>query len=54
MFALDNKAGCRFLTVDAYLDAVPFYVKNDFQFMNVEDNNPHTRLMYYDLMDLEE
>ena len=24
MFALDNKAGCRFLTVDAYLDAVPF------------------------------
>ena len=54
MFALDNKAGCRFLTVDAYLDAVPFYVKNDFQFMNVEDNNPHTRLMYYDLVDLEE
>ena len=30
MFTLDNKAGCRFLTVDAYLDAVPFYVKNKF------------------------
>lgn len=54
MFALDNKAGCRFLTVDAYLDAVPFYVKNEFQFMNAEDDDPHTRLMYYDLMDLEE
>ena len=53
MFALDNKAGCRFLTVDAYLDAVPFYVKNEFQFMNAEDNDPHTRLMYYDLMDLQ-
>lgn len=52
MFALDNKAGCRFLTVDAYLEAVPFYVKNEFQFMNAEDNDPHTRLMYYDLMDL--
>ena len=47
-------AFCRFLTVDAYLDAVPFYVKNEFQFMNTEDDNPHTRLMYYDLMDLEE
>ena len=54
MFALDNKAGCRFLTVDAYLDAVPFYVKNEFQFMNAEDDDPHTRLMYYDLMDLDE
>ena len=47
-------AFCFFLTVDAYLDAVPFYVKNEFQFMNAEDNDPHTRLMYYDLMDLEE
>ena len=48
----DPKLGCRFLTVDAYLDAVPFYVKNEFQFMNAEDDDPHTRLMYYDLMDL--
>lgn len=23
----DNKAGCRFLTVDAYADAIPFYIK---------------------------
>ena len=51
---VDVKAGYRFLTVDAYLDAVPFYVKNEFQFMNAEDDDPHTRLMYYDLMDLEE
>lgn len=47
-----NVTGCRFLTVDAYLDAVPFYVKNGFRFMNAEDNDPHTRLMYYDLMDM--
>lgn len=43
---------CRFLTVDAYLDAVPFYEKNGFRRMNAEDDDPHTRLMYYDLMDL--
>ncbi len=42
----------RFLTVDAYLNAVPFYEKNGFRFMNIEDNDPHTRLMYYDLMDI--
>ena len=52
MFVVENKTGCRFLTVDAYLDAVPFYEKNGFRRMNVEDDDPHTRLMYYDLMDL--
>ncbi len=52
MFVIENKTGCRFLTVDAYLDAVPFYVKNEFNFMNAEDSDPHTRLMYYDLMEL--
>ena len=40
------------LTVDAYLNAVPFYEKNGFRSMNAEDNDPHTRLMYYDLMDI--
>ncbi len=29
-----------------------FYEKNGFRFMNAEDNDPHTRLMYYDLMNL--
>lgn len=52
MFFFDNKTGCRFLTVDAYLKAVPFYEKNGFRFMNAEDDDPHTRLMYYDLMNL--
>ena len=52
MFVINNKTGCRFLTVDAYLNAVPFYEKNGFRFMNAEDNDPHTRLMYYDLMNL--
>ena len=52
MFVFENKTGCRFLTVDAYLEAIPFYEKNEFRFMNVEDHDPHTRLMYYDLMNL--
>ena len=52
MYMNNNRAGCRFLTVDAFLNAVPFYEKNGFRFMNAEDNDPHTRLMYYDLMNL--
>lgn len=52
MFVFENKTGCRFLTVDAYLKAVPFYEKNGFRFMNAEDDDPHTRLMYFDLIDL--
>jgi hypothetical protein len=28
-------------------------VKNGFRFMTQDDNDPHTRLMYFDLMDLE-
>ncbi|MBR6455001.1 MAG: GNAT family N-acetyltransferase [Fibrobacter sp.] len=52
MFVIHNKTGCRFITVDAYLAAVPFYEKNGFRMMNLEDNDPHTRLMYFDLMDL--
>ena len=52
MFVIENKTGCRFLTVDAYLDAVPFYEKNGFRFLTQEDDDPHTRLMYFDLLDI--
>lgn len=27
-FIIDNKSGCRFVTVDAYVNAIPFYIKN--------------------------
>lgn len=53
LFITDNKSGCRFLTVDAYINALPFYLKNDFAFLSSEDENQHTRLMYFDLSDLE-
>lgn len=53
-FIIDNKTGCRFLTVDAYADAVPFYLKNGFVPLNDEDADSVTRLLYFDLNDIVE
>ncbi|MCF0206295.1 MAG: GNAT family N-acetyltransferase [Bacteroidales bacterium] len=58
-----NKTGCRFITVDAYKQAVPFYQKNDFDFMGKEEKNRFeadkdnpdsdgTYAMYFDLSNL--
>ncbi|MDR3350481.1 MAG: GNAT family N-acetyltransferase [Prevotellaceae bacterium] len=44
-----QRAGCRFLMVDAYRDALPFYQKNDFKFLTEQDVNDDTRIMYFDL-----
>ena len=51
MFVINNKTGCRFLTVDAYVGALSFYECNGFRPMLAEDNDPHTRVMYFDLID---
>lgn len=45
----DNKAGCRFITVDAYADALPFYYKQGFSPLSKGDENADTRLLYFDL-----
>lgn len=51
----DNKTGCRFITVDAYRDAVPFYEKNGFVFMGKGERERYvngkgeTIAMYFDL-----
>ena len=45
----DNKAGCRFVTVDAYADALPFYHKQGFAPLSKEDEGADTRLLYFDL-----
>ena len=45
-------AGCRFVTVDAYINALPFYIKNDYQFLNNDDEDKNTRVMYFDLASL--
>lgn len=42
--------GCRYITVDAYLQAIPFYEKNDFKILTVSDEeDKHTRLLYFDM-----
>ncbi|WP_455667096.1 GNAT family N-acetyltransferase [Phocaeicola sp.] len=48
-FIDNNKTGCRFITVDAYLNAISFYEKNDFIPLLPNDTDEHTRLLYYDL-----
>ena len=49
-FAKDNKTGCRFITVDAYIEAIPFYLKKSFLELTKNDEDAtHTRLLYYDL-----
>ena len=51
-FIVDNKSGCRFVTVDAYADAIPFYIKNNYLFLNNDDEDNRTRVMYFDLASL--
>ena len=51
-FIIENKTGCRFLTVDAYAAAVPFYMKNGFVPLNDEDVDSAIRLLYFDLNDI--
>ena len=53
-FLEDNKTGCRFITVDAYNDAIPFYQNNDFQYLRIEEEDIMTRLLYFDLNDIVE
>ena len=48
-FVVDNKTGCRFVTVDASAAAVPFYLKNGFAPLTNEDADAATRLLYFDL-----
>lgn len=43
----------RYLTVDAYLSAIGFYTKNDFKPLSEKLVNDHTRLMFFDMMELE-
>ena len=51
-FLLDNKTGCRFITVDACSADVPFYLKNGFVPLNDDDIDDPTRLRYFDLNDM--
>ena len=49
----NNYSAFRFITVDAYLTAVSFYEKNGFVKLTQKEENSHTRLMFFDMMELE-
>ena len=51
-FLVDNKTGCRFITVDTYSAALSFYETNDFQYLRKEESDNITRLLYYDINDM--
>ena len=53
-FRQRNALAFRFITVDAYLSAVPFYEKNGFLHLTKKDEDEHTRLMYFDMMEIAE
>jgi GNAT superfamily N-acetyltransferase len=44
-----QQSGCRFITVDAYRNALSFYEKNLFKYMTDKDKFSETRAMYFDL-----
>jgi GNAT superfamily N-acetyltransferase len=44
-----QQSGCRFITVDAYKSALPFYEKNAFRYLTDKDKSGETRAMYFDL-----
>ena len=48
-----NYSAFRFLTVDAYLSAIDFYQRNGFKILYEKRVNDHTRLMIFDMMELE-
>ncbi|MCM1142350.1 MAG: GNAT family N-acetyltransferase [Muribaculum sp.] len=43
----------RYLTVDAYISAVEFYEKNKFKVLSSQTVDNHTRLMFFDMMELD-
>lgn len=50
VFATMRRSACRFITVDAYAAAVPFYQKCGFMFLSEKDKHSPTRAMYFDLI----
>jgi GNAT superfamily N-acetyltransferase len=44
-----QQAGCRFVTIDAYRNVLPFYEKNLFKYLTDKDKQDETRAMYLDL-----
>lgn len=52
-FFSKSRVGCRFLTVDAYLDAEAFYTKCHFKPLAIPEPDDETVLMFFDLKSIE-
>lgn len=48
-----GRSAFRYITVDAYLSVVPFYERNGFVKLTKKEEDEHTRLMYFDMMEIE-
>lgn len=48
-----NYSAFRFLAVDAYISAINFYLKNNFKPLSEKIQNDHTRLLFFDMLELE-
>ena len=48
-----SQSAFRYITIDAYLSAIPFYEKNGFKPLTKKEEDDHTRLMFFDMMDVE-
>lgn len=48
-----NRSAFRYITVDAYLSAIPFYEQNGFVELTKKDEDEYTRLMYFDMMEID-
>ena len=48
-----SQSAFRYITVDAYLSAIDFYRKNGFKELTKKEEDEHTRLMFFDMMDIE-
>ena len=48
-----NYSAFRFITVDAYLSAVLFYIKNGFKQLTQKEEDDHTKLMFFDMSEVD-
>ena len=47
-----NQSAFRYITVDAYLSSIDFYRKNGFKELTKKEEDDHTRLMFFDMLDV--
>lgn len=47
-----SRSAFRFITVDAYIPAIPFYEKSGFNQLTQKEEDEHTRLMFYDVLEI--